>query len=378
MIFAFADCTIGIELPSSLQDDPILSNLGNAEVKSEIHTRLVILDEGLGTYQINFGRFAAECGLKRGAVLRRVMQILEESFALITNHTITAGAVAYKNSAAVFIGNGKSSIVAWLIEKGFQYVADDQVSFGLNLIGLCAPIQLDQGAAAHLALLSDFGSAPLVKLAGRFYVSPKAKWLAEENLKTGILVFLNYVPEAEFKIEKIGAVDAALLLKKNQKHCRDYVGLLPLTETTPTIKLTYSSFDQLEDVLDNLLMITLGRKLSPLAFDRFISAMPQFRPAVIAKSTANSLSAWLLLMIMTVSTSASKRSGFSILKLCLMWSSLSLITILLAPAQSNLKNLKAPFQTCAIFQQVIWWVPLLKTGSSPRPTAPMFYAWIAM
>jgi glycosyltransferase involved in cell wall biosynthesis len=277
MIFACADCTIGITLPDSLRDDPILSNLGNVDKRAEKHTQLVISEEAKGTFALTRGRFKPETNLKRGALLRRVLQILQDSFEAATSNTISASAVAFKNSAAVFVGIGKSSIAAWLIEKGLQYVADETVSLGSTLQGLSTPLHLDANAAVHLAQLSDFGSAPMVKLADRFFIAPKQKWQPEENLKCGILIFLNHITDAEFKIEKIGALDAALLLKKNQKHRREeYVGLLPLTETTPTIKLTYGSFDQLEDVLDNLLMITLGRNLSPLAFDRFISAMPQF------------------------------------------------------------------------------------------------------
>jgi glycosyltransferase involved in cell wall biosynthesis len=276
MIFAYADCSLGITLPVTLQTDPILSNLGNAETRKAKHTELVISEEDADTFNLKRGRFKTETGLRRGALLRRVLEILDQSFAAATTNTLKASAVSFQNNAAVFVGNGTSAIAAWLIEKGFQYVADDTISFGSTLQGLAAPLQLDSAAAELLAGLPDFGSAPMVKLAERFYIAPKEKWQAPENLKTGVIIFLDRQDGAAFKIEKIGALDAALLLKKNQKHAReDYAGLLALTEITPTIKLTYGDFDQLEDVLDNLLMVTLGRGLSPLAFDRFISAMPQ-------------------------------------------------------------------------------------------------------
>jgi glycosyltransferase involved in cell wall biosynthesis len=279
MIFSCANCTIGITLPISLYDDPILGNLGGGSERAEQHYELVISEEAFGTYTIKRGRFKHERNLKRGALLRRVLQILEECFVNSTDNTLSASAVAFKNNAAVLVGKGKTSIAAWLIEKGFQYVADETVSFGSNLLGLGTPLQLDATEAAFLAELSDFGSAPMVKLADRFFVAPKVKWRAEENLKCGILIFLNQIADEEVRIEKIGALDAALLLKQNQKYRHEaYVGLLPLAEATPTIKLTYGSIDQLEDVLDNLLMITLGRNLSQLAFDRFISAMPQVAP----------------------------------------------------------------------------------------------------
>jgi GT2 family glycosyltransferase len=280
MIFAYAGCTIGITLPISLQGDPILSNLHNTMERSSHHIELIVSDDAYGTFSLKLGRLKPETSLKRGALLRRVLQIIDENFEAATNNSVSASAVSYKNSAAVFVGHGKSTITAWLIEKGFQYVADETLSFGPTLQGLACPLQLDESAASQLASLTDFGSAPMVKLGNRFYIAPKEKWRASENLKTGVIIFLHQEADANLKIEKIGATDAALLLKQNQKHqTEDYCHLLPLTETTPTIKLTYGSFDQLQDILDNLLMVTLGRQLSPLAFDRFISAMPQAEPA---------------------------------------------------------------------------------------------------
>lgn len=269
MIFACAHCTIGITLPQELRDDPILSNLGNTNIKSKQHTKLEILAENDGTFAIKFGNRKTEGSFKRGALLHRVLALLDESFG---NSSLNASAVALNGRAAIFVGHGKSSIAAWLIEKGFKYVADKKLSLGEKLHGLACPLQFDW--AAHLAPLPDFGSAPMVKLGDHFFIAPKPEWHTPQPMHSGILIFVNYVEDAQLLLEKINAPEAIALLQENQKGL-DEAALTHLAHHTPTITLTYSSFEQLDGVLDHLLQLALGKTMSPVTFDKFVTFMPQ-------------------------------------------------------------------------------------------------------
>ncbi len=277
MIFACADCTIGITLPQALRDDPILSNLGNTDQKSERHLKLDILAEDTGTFAIKFGRRNVESGFKRGALLRRVLALLDESFG---NSSLNASAVAMNGRAAIFVGYGKSSIAAWLFEKGFTYVADQKIAMGEKLYGLASPLQFDW--AAHLAPLADFGSAPMVKLGDDFYIAAKTQWHTPQPIHSGVVIFLNYIENVELNLEKINAAEAIALLQNNQTGI-DTAALTRLAHYTPTITLTYSSFEQLDGVLDHLLHLALGKAMSPMAFDKFVSFMPKAPVPVTTK-----------------------------------------------------------------------------------------------
>ncbi len=279
MIFACADCTIGITLPPALRDDPILSNLGNSDQKSDRHINLDILVEDDGTFAIKFGSHKIESGFKRGALLRHVLTLLDETFGI---NTLNASAIAMHGRAALFVGYGKSSIAAWLIEKGFTYVTDQKISLGEKLCGLAGPLQFPTDGAQHLAALPDFGSAPMAKLGDNFYIAPKPEWHTPQPVNSGVVVFLNYIEGAKLHLEKINAPEAIALLRDNQTGIDD-AALTRLAHHTPTITLTYSNFEQLDGVLDHLLRLALGNTMSPLAFDKFVSFMPQAPVPLVTK-----------------------------------------------------------------------------------------------
>ena len=268
--------TVDIIVPLILQDDPIISAFNNCHKRGKKHVTLRVIAEPDGAFQLTLTNHMPEVGLGRGALMKRILVLLETLFLESSTTALTASAVALNGNAALLVGRGKSFLAAWLIENGFAYVADDIVSLGESVSGFDGPLRIAEQGAAELAELSDVGSAPIAKLSENFYVSPKQKWRTDESLRCGIIIFVEYRPKSALIVEKIYANVAAALLTEHQKHkANGDIDLLHLAQNTPTIKLIYSEFSQLEGALDLLLNVTLGKGLSPYGFEKFISILPR-------------------------------------------------------------------------------------------------------
>jgi Glycosyl transferase family 2 len=272
-MFKFGNTTIDIVLPQNLSDDLVLQSLNNGTTKGKTHLALKIFAEADGTFQLTFTNHMPQTGLRRGELLLRLLSVLEN---LEQPNCFSASAVALNQRAAMIIGYGKTMLAAWLIERGFSYVADTTASFGQIIHGLASPLKINAQAAPYLAQLKNFGSAPVAKIGEDFYIGPKAAWQNADPMSCGMFIFLDNQAGAELTIEEVSAADAAIFLNRNKKS-RDvnFAELFPLILETPAIKLIYSDFEQLDGIMDKLLHLALHKKLTPEALQKFLTPKPK-------------------------------------------------------------------------------------------------------
>lgn len=264
--------TLSIAMPEALKDDPVLSALQATVVGRFDGPSLIISAEGAGSFHLERGGQSLAKRLSRGALVKRVLAEVAEAFQ--SHYAATAircSAVAWRDRSALIFGHGKAMLTAWLVENGFSYVTDELVALNQTVEGLATPLTLAEQSASQLAGFADFGSAPMAKTGGTFLVSPKPEWLPQDGTKPGMLLFLNHKPRSNLRIEKLRADDAARRLKLHAKRDQDYNWL---TTVTPAVQLTYSDFDQLGGVVDDLLRLVLGKAYSAVQFDKFAAAMP--------------------------------------------------------------------------------------------------------
>lgn len=278
--------TVAIELPAHLLGDGILASLQSDLPVTGSDDRIIVGDEGDRSFTLRGPDGPNESGLKRGALLNRLLVSVADR---LTDKAgvpvLRAAAVSWDDSAVLIAGpesSGKSSLAAWFVEKGFALIGDDRVAIldpqGL-LAGYPAPLAFAADAADHLVELTEFGTAPMARTAERIHVGVKESWRATGAIhRCGMMIFPCHVPDGRPRLEKLEAIAAAQLLKAHVLSPGGDGGEteswhVEMAWTIPAIALSYSHYDQIDGLLDRLVKLVLEEKLSPRAFDRFVSGI---------------------------------------------------------------------------------------------------------
>lgn len=217
--------------------------------------------------------FARECNEGRSAV------------------TLQAGLVGWGENAALIVGGsgaGKTSLIAWMIERGFAYLADENVvltqTSGL-VAGFPEPLSFATEKIDHLGELQAVRDAASVPAGKRLLVRPERTWLAvEPKARVGLVLAVRYQAGAEFKFEPVPPQVAVLRLAESTHYATlpsdpGYQQLEKLAAKAPMLAITYGKFGQLDGVLDFLTRAALDGNAGPADFERFIRSLPKPAPA---------------------------------------------------------------------------------------------------
>lgn len=283
VVVRLGPCAVAIELPDHLLDDGILTSLKGDAPLSGDSERIIVSQAGDRSYVLQGHGGLMETGLKRGAVLERLRACLAARLAEKAGvPVLRAAALKWGDGAVLLAGPaacGKSSLAAWFVEKNFALIADDQVAVvdGMGALGgYPAPFTFAADAADHLAELAEFGTAPMVRTAERIHVGVKDAWRAGGDAHPcAMIIFPRHMPDARPRLEKLEVVTAARLLKAqllSPRLATDYWAV-ELARNTPAIALTYSDYCQIDGLLERLVKLVIDERLSPGAFDRFVSGI---------------------------------------------------------------------------------------------------------
>lgn len=279
---------VAIELPDHLLGDGVLASLKSDAPAAGIDERIVIGVAGDQSYSVQGPDGLRETGLKRGALLEhllgRAADRLTEKARL---PVLRAAAVSWGDGAVLIAGPegaGKSSLAAWFVEKGYALIGDGRIGLADaagSLTGYPAPFTFAADAAEHLLELAEFGTAPMARTATRIHVGVKNSWRATADAHPcRMMIFPRHVPKGRPRLEKLEAIAAAQLLKAQLISAGSSGGEtgswhVEMARTIPAIALSYSHYDQIDGLLDRLVRLVIDEKLSPAAFDRFVSGIGQ-------------------------------------------------------------------------------------------------------
>ena len=181
-----------------------------------------------------------------------------------------AGAVMWQGTSIMLAGvsgAGKSSLAAWLVGKGFDYLSDEIVLLKEDrILGFPRAIVIKSGAAEKVQTLEMFERMPAAKYGSHLIISPiGAK--DDESWPCGMIVFPQYKPDGEFRVEALTAADAGLRLVACNLNARNFTDggfseIARLSRLVPAISVEYGDFAQLEDRLDVIAHLTIERRLT--------------------------------------------------------------------------------------------------------------------
>lgn len=215
------------------------------------------------------------------AVVRNLVTDLTTAVAL---HT---GCVAHNGKAILIAGAsgaGKTSLTAWFVEKGFDYVTDEVaiLSQDQRVNGLQRALVLKLGSAEKIiGEFEKFRGAPKLSSGEQILSHPnRAARFAEKSLPCSFIIFPKFRRHADLRIQSISAAETAMLLVGCNLNARNLADggfrlLSTLSRATPAIMVEFGSFDELDGVLDVLARFMLDSSMDGAEKRRFLTAFPK-------------------------------------------------------------------------------------------------------
>ncbi|GJL81883.1 MAG: hypothetical protein DHS20C01_15170 [marine bacterium B5-7] len=166
-------------------------------------------------------------------------------------------------------GAGKSTMSAWLLSRGFEYLSDELVCLDTNTLEVEAftrPLNIKHGGmeAIRCEFGEDFGKNEILEGAISHLVPHRLLQpnYAGSRTTINVIVFPKYVSSDDFSLERLSTAKTALLLMQTFVNARNHVehGFHHITALARTVRgyhMHYSNFAQLEALERELTKPTL-------------------------------------------------------------------------------------------------------------------------
>ncbi|MBI5321078.1 glycosyltransferase [Bradyrhizobium sp.] len=228
-------------------------------------------------------------GLDRPEALIHISEVVASRLAgrITAGIALHAAAVAWGGRSVLIPGQsgaGKSSLAAWLFDKGFDYLTDELVVLAADgaIQGLGRALMLKPDADKIVGGFSRVAPLRRLQAGANLIVRPQDDAAQASPCLCGLIVFPSFSPGAQIAIQPITAAQACIRLmgcNVNARNLADggFAILSDLARRVPALELRYGSFDQLEGVVDVLARLLLEGGIDGSQARRMMSAFA--RPA---------------------------------------------------------------------------------------------------
>ena len=163
------------------------------------------------------------------------------------------------------IGAGKSTLAAWLLARGLNYLTDELVFVAPGAGGFQAftrPLNLKPPARTILQRQFDFEEQSRQLFSGSQFdlvppslINPRSR-VSEPDLS--LILFPRYLPESVFELQRLSKAQAGLELMQclvNARNLPDYgfSEITRLARKAPAYRMCYAGFDQIGDGVETML-----------------------------------------------------------------------------------------------------------------------------
>lgn len=208
--------------------------------------------------------------------------------ALITDQSrgvaLHAGAVA-RNGRVVLVagasGSGKSSLICWLVENGFEYLTDEIVLLEPNdasVVGMPRAVVVKPGSAELIREMQAFRDARSALGGTHVMIEPPASSASNGQMPVALIIFPEFSLGEGLSLAGPSAAECGLKLVEcnlNARNFRDggFAALTKLARKAPALSLRYGGFDQLEGTLDTLVGLAVDGTLDGERMRRFLMGL---------------------------------------------------------------------------------------------------------
>ncbi len=177
-----------------------------------------------------------------------------------------AGAVAWRSKGILLPGKiraGKTTLVAWLTTRGFDYLTDEMALIPNGTVtvhSFTRPLNLKGEAISLLREQIDGASWATLRNPASWLVTPTA--LKADNQAgdhpLGIIIFPHYRPKGGLEQRRLSKAQAGLALAQSLVNSRNlpergFPEIIRLARAIPAYTLTYTDLDQAGDWIESLL-----------------------------------------------------------------------------------------------------------------------------
>ena len=305
MLLGLHDQTVELACPPSVAAD-IQFIYRDIIVNTASPGSFVAVEEAVdGRFSVAADGDTPVAGLKRGDLPTFVMEAVLRGLVngLTTAVALHAGAVAHNGKAVLIAGPtgaGKSSLVAWLIGNGFDYLSDEiALLFAgeATILGLPRALVLKPGSAEEVLALPTYQGAGLVPAGEHVMVRPRLVEPREARPHAcGLVVFPHYEAGSGLRVEFISPAQVALRLVGTNLNARNladggFRALTSFARQVPALTLRYGGFEQLQGTVDVLARLLLDGCLTAAAGRRFLSLFTPGAPPADAIATTTAAAA---------------------------------------------------------------------------------------
>jgi hypothetical protein len=284
LTLALCEQRVEIRFPSSLAADVRRMFPASMLATASAMKLVTVYEQGEG-YSLHGDDIIPAVDLSRFEILPSLME--EVTRALITELdtgvALHAGAVGCRDTSILMpgvTGQGKSSMTAWLVANGFDYLSDEVavLKSGGTILGLPRALVIKPGAAEYVKALSDFDESKSLKCGPYLLTLPNAARIGVGARTVGLIIIPNYEPAAEAKIEALPPGEVALRLVASNLNARNLKSggldlIAALSRQAPAILFRFGGFDQLKGTLDAIIDLTIRNHFSVFDMKRFVSAL---------------------------------------------------------------------------------------------------------
>ena len=287
LFLAFHDRIVAVDAPPAVAAEiAAFFCLCRAAPTATPYVRATITEDAPDRFRLEFPPHPAVPNLSRGEVIARLARTMHDHLWFDgPGVPLRAGAVSWGEKAALVLareGEGASSLIAWLLEKGFAYLADAVVVLAADagtIAGFPEPLALAHDRIRHFAELPTLQAAPSLRAGDRVLVQPDPSWLAGEPVaECGLILDARFEPGADLRLEAVPADQLALrLLEQTQRVVipgdPGYAPVSELAASAFALRLTYGSYGQLDGVLDFLMRLVLEAAQPPEEIAAFLGGL---------------------------------------------------------------------------------------------------------
>ena len=298
IVLSLHDQAVELRFPESVEADIKFLFSCRGKTSASPQSCITVEEYEEGRFSISAGANEVVTDLTR--VELPIWLIEEVAQALITRLdtalALHAGAVVWKGTSIVLAGasgSGKSSLVAWLIDNGFEYLTDEIaiIKDDNRILGFPRALVLKSGAAESVQALSIFERLPLVKYGSHLIVSPAGTKRDGVARPCGMIVFPQYQPGEAIRIKGLTAAETGLKLVGCNLNARNFAdggfgAITKLSRLVPAISVEYGDFVQLENTLDAVIRLAIEKRFTGTELRQFANSFKGSPEAISASAPA--------------------------------------------------------------------------------------------
>ena len=262
-VLVFHDQSVALCCPSCVAAD-MEAIFRDCLSQSARPTRTIVIARNGGLYSIDDSAGEAVSGLTRvdlpNFVMEFVMRALIEDIA--TGVALHTGAVRWNGKAILVAGpsgSGKSSMIAWLMDRGFEYLTDEAAVLDSAGMLCCMPraLVVKPGAAEKVACFPAFEGAYAVQAGHHSMVRPLKAKSGTGSSPCGLMIFPTFDRSATLSIELLAPAQTAMRLVECNLNARNlpdggFRAIAGLARKAPAVALRFGGFEYLEGAADVL------------------------------------------------------------------------------------------------------------------------------